>query len=73
MSYVLALGLRVPALRRVLGRFHWPRPEHLAKMTREQKIAYIRAIGLDADARAARTRYQGTPVEATTDPGVDEK
>jgi len=32
MTHILAFGLRVGPLRRLLARFRWPRPEHLAWM-----------------------------------------
>ena len=38
---------------------HWPRPEHLAKMNRDQIHGYIRAIGLETEAQAALAAYRG--------------
>ena len=53
MTQLLAFGLRVRPLRRLLARFRWPRPEHLARMNDAQFHGYVRAIGIEADALEA--------------------
>ena len=59
MSQILALGLRIPPVRRLLARFRWPRPEHLDRMTAGQFEGYIRAIGGQAEAEAALAEFRG--------------
>ena len=59
MTQLLAFGLRVPPLRRLLARFRWPRPEHLARMNDAQFHGYVRAIGIEADALEALAEYRG--------------
>ena len=59
MTHLLAFGLRVGPLRRLLARFHWPRQEHLARMNDPQFHGYIRAIGIEADALEALAEYRG--------------
>ena len=46
-------------MRRLLARMHWPRPEHLEKMSTDQFRGYIRAIGIEAEAQAALANYRG--------------
>lgn len=53
MAHILALGLKISAVRWLLARMRWPRPEHLARMTTSQVHGYIRAIGIEAEAQAA--------------------
>lgn len=59
LSQILALGLRIPLVRRLLARMRWPRPEHLDRMSTDQFHGYIRAIGLEAEAQAALAEYRG--------------
>jgi hypothetical protein len=59
LTHILSLGLRIRPVRWLLARMRWPRPEHLAKMNRDQIHGYVRAIGLEAEAEAALAAYQG--------------
>jgi hypothetical protein len=59
MTQLLALGLRFSAVRHLLGRLHWPRPEHLGRMAPEQFETYIRTVGGQADAEAALAQLRG--------------
>jgi hypothetical protein len=71
LTHLLAFGLRISFVRRLLARMRWPRPEHLARMSRAQIHGYVRAIGLEAEALAALAEYRGEkhhPTEA--DPGL---
>lgn len=71
MTHLLAFGLQISFVRRILARMRWPRPEHLARMNREQIHRYVRAIGLEAEALAALAEYRGeTHHAAETDAGV---
>lgn len=68
MSLILSLGLRIPPIRRLLGRMHWPRPEHLDRLSKDQFHAYVRAIGIEAESKAALAEYrrEGKQSEAVT-------
>lgn len=58
MTHVLALGLRIRPVRRLLARKRWPRPEHLARLSPDQFHRYVQAIGLEAEAQAAFAEYR---------------
>lgn len=58
MTHILALGLRIRPVRRLLARMRWPRPEHMARMSADQFRGYVRAIGLEAEAEAALAEYR---------------
>jgi len=60
VSHVLAIGLRIRLVRRLLARFRLPRPEHLERLTREQFIGYVKAIGMDVESQAALAEERGT-------------
>lgn len=55
---LLALALRFRVMRRVLGHFRLPRREHLDRMSRDDLLAYVRAIGLEEGSRAALAAYR---------------
>src|SRR4051812_9942536 len=59
MSGLLALGLRISPVRRLLSRFRWPRPEHLDRISSAQFEEYIRAIGGQDEAEAALAQHRG--------------
>ena len=70
MSHLLAFGLRFRPTRRLLARMRWPRPEHLARLTRSEFIAYIRAIGLEQESQAILARYMGDRDQSQAVAGV---
>jgi len=59
VSHILAFGLRIGPVRRLLARFRLPRPEHLERLSTGEFRDYVRALGIDADARAALAEYLG--------------
>ena len=66
MTRILALGLRVRPLRRLMGRLGWPRPEHLNRLTQTQFAGYVRSIGAQAEAEAALAIYRGGADQSDT-------
>ena len=70
MPHLLAFGLRIPRVRWLLARMRWPRPEHLARMSTSQMHGYIRAIGIEAEAKAALAQYRGEDDHSEADSGV---
>lgn len=58
MPLLLSLSLRIRPVRRLLARMRWPRPEHLDRLNKGQFHSYVRAIGLEAEARAALADYR---------------
>jgi hypothetical protein len=65
LSHILALGLRIRAVRWILARKRWPRPEHLDKMNPSELHGYIRAIGIEAEAQATLAAYRGESITPT--------
>ena len=61
MSHILALALRYRWTRRLLRRFTWPRPEHIATLTRDEFLAWMGPIGFlhDVEAALAEDRRRG--------------
>jgi hypothetical protein len=59
LSHILALGLRIRPVRRLLALKRWPRPEHLDRMNQGELHGYIRAIGIEAEVQAALAEYRG--------------
>lgn len=58
MSHLLALALRLHPTRRLLARFHWPRPEHIRRLTKSEFLAYMQAIGFLQDVEVALAEYR---------------
>ena len=61
MSHILALALRYRWTRRLLRRFTWPRPEHIATLTRDEFLAWMGAVGFlrEVEAALAEDRRRG--------------
>ncbi len=59
MTRMLALGYRIPPLRWVLGRMHWPRPHDFDRMERRDFDAFTEAIGFDAAISASLAELHG--------------
>lgn len=59
MPHVLALGLRVRPIRRLMAKFRWPRAAHLDRMSPDLFAGYVRSIGAQAEAEAALAAYRG--------------
>lgn len=70
MSQILSLSLRIPPVRRFLALVRWPRREHLDGMSADQLHGYIRATGIEADARAALAEYRGGNLQTEAVTGV---
>ena len=59
MTRMLALGYRIPPLRWVLAKLHWPRPHDFERLTRGEFEAFTEAIGFDAAIAASLAELHG--------------
>ena len=66
MSHLLAFGLRYRPARRLLRRlFGWPRRADIMRLTRNEFLAYMRAIGFLQEVEAALAEYRRERDQAT--------
>ena len=70
MSHVLAIGLRIRLVRRLLAHFRLPRPEHLERLSQAQFMGYVRALGMDVESQAALAEERGVRYQGQAEPGV---
>ena len=59
LSPVLVVAIRIPAIRRLLAIMRWPRPSDVRDMSKREFLTYVRAIGLEAESKAALAESGG--------------
>ena len=70
VAHVLAISLRIRLVRWLLARFRLPRPEHLERLSPEQFVGYVKAIGMDVESQAALAEERGALYQGQAEPGV---
>ncbi len=70
LSFILARGLRIAAVRRLLAWRRWLRPEHIDRMSPDEFRGYIAAIGMEAESQAILAKNRGVRHQREADSGV---